>query len=118
MPEDVVSPGNKWFSNDLSENDTERKKRSLNKASLVFEDGVLAREASWPWVVGITSSPKLDYCHVEIVSTESICGFFSNFTFPDDIQYAEYEDIIDNEDIKVTGLKSSVLTTTLKLSFI
>ena len=61
MPEDVISPGNKWFSNDLSENDTDRKKRSL-----VFEDGVLAREASWPWVVGITSSPREIYCQVNL----------------------------------------------------
>ena len=95
MPEDVVSPGNIWFSNDLSENDTDRKKRNL-----VFEDGVLAREASWPWVVGITSTPKPDYCHVAIVATQNICGFFNNYTYSDEILYAAYEDIIHNEDIK------------------
>ena len=94
MPEDVVSPGNIWFSNDLPENDTDRTDRSI-----IFEDGVLARESSWPWVVGITSGPKLDYCHVGIVSTRSICGSFNNFNYSD-ITYAEYEDILHNEEIK------------------
>ena len=95
MPEDVVSPGNKWFINDLSENDTDRKRRSLN-----FEDGVLAREASWPWVVGITSAQKLDYCHVEIVTTESLCGPWNDFTYSDTINYAQLEDIIQLDNIK------------------
>ena len=111
MPEDVVSPGNKWFSNDLSDNDTTRKKRNI-----VFEEGELAREASWPWVVGITSKPKQDYCHVEVFPVEDICEFytFGNYTLGnhtlgnhnlgkytlDDIVYAEYEDLINLEDIK------------------
>ena len=97
MPEDVFSPGNKWFSNNLSENDTDRKKRSLS-----FEDGVLAREASWPWVVGITSAPKLDYCHVEIVTTESLCDPWNDFNYLDTINYAELEDIIQFDYIKET----------------
>ena len=97
MPEGVISPGNIWFSNNLSQNDTDRKKRSL-----YFKDGELAQEASWPWVVGISSRPKLDYCHVQIVSAESICGIHNNFTYSDDIQYAEYEDIIYLESIKET----------------
>ena len=99
MPGDVVSPGNKWFSNDLSENDTDRKKRSL-----VFEDGVLAREASWPWVVGITSSPRDNYCQVESVRREPFCG-------SDDIPYAEYEDILNQEDfVKETVMEILALT--------
>ena len=97
MPDNVVSPGNLWFSNSLPENDTERKKRSL-----VFEKGEIAREASWPWVVGITSAPKSDYCHVEIVTMESLCRPWNNFSYLDDIVYAELEDFIHLDDIKDT----------------
>ena len=89
IPEDVVSPGNHWFTNDLSNNGS-RKRRNI-----VFEDGEIAREASWPWVVGITSTPKQDYCHVELVSSNSICE-------SDDINviYAEYSDLINLEEIQ------------------
>ena len=90
MPEDVVSPGNHWFTNDLSDNDAAR-----NRRNVLFEDGEIAREASWPWVVGITSTPKEDYCHVEVVSTNNICG--SNNS---NITYAEYNNFLNLEEIQ------------------
>ena len=89
MPEDVVSPGNHWFNNDLS--NIARNRRDIVlivEDGEVVEDGESAREASWPWVVGITSTPKEDYCHVQVVSTNKICG--SNDL---NITYAEYNDL-------------------------
>ena len=118
IPEDVVSPGNYWFNNDLSNNDT-RKRRNI-----FFEDGEIAREASWPWVVGITSTPKQDYCHVELVSTNYICGSNDlipilpvfptppisidmpefNSVFPN-IRHAEYDELINIEEIQAMNEK-------------
>ena len=83
MPEDVFSPGNYWFTNDLSNNYTAR-----NRRDVVLEDGEIAREASWPWVVGITGSPKPDYCHVQIVSKNYLCGS-RDIT----VRYAEFSDL-------------------------
>ena len=83
MPEDVISPGNYWFTNDLSNNDTVR-----NRRDVVFEDGEIAQQASWPWVVGITGSPKQDYCHVQIVSKNYLCGS-RDIT----VRYAEFSDL-------------------------
>ena len=83
MPEDVISPGNYWFTNDLSNNDTVR-----NRRDVVFEDGEIAQQASWPWVVGITGSPKQDYCNIQIVSKNYICGS-RDIT----IRYAEFSDL-------------------------
>ena len=90
MPEDVVSPGNYWFTNDLSNNYTAR-----NRRDVVLEDGEIAREASWPWVVGIKGSPKADYCHVEIVSKNYLCN--SNDIA---IRHAEFSDLINLEQIQ------------------
>ena len=126
MPEDVVSPGNYWFTNDLSNNETTR-----NRRDVLFEDGEIAREASWPWVVGITSTPKQDYCHVELVSTIDICDstdlipplpvlptqpsipglpttllpgrplpIFERNSVPSNTRYAEYDDLINLAEIQ------------------
>ena len=92
IPEDIVSPGNYWFTNDLSNTDTARNRRDI---VFVVEDGEIAREASWPWVVGITGTPKEDYCHVEIVTTNDICD--SNDL---NITYAEYNDFKNLEEIQ------------------
>ena len=105
MPEDVVSPGNKWFSNDLSVNDPDRKRRDI-----VFEDGEIARDGSWPWVVGIMGNPKQDYCHVEIVSANELCNNDSN-----DIMLAEYEDLIDLEDFKESAEKMEITNSVISM---
>ena len=91
MPDDIVSPGNQWFSNDLTDNDTVRKRRE----DIVFEDGEIARDGSWPWVVGIKGNPKPDYCHVKVVSTDTFCNDDSG-----DMSHAKYEDLIDIDDTK------------------
>ena len=101
MPEDVFSPGNIWFSNNSTSNDRIRNKRSFPSPE-VFEAGELAREGSWPWVVGITGAPKTDYCHVEVVPSNILCMYTGNNTY---ITYAEYEDIINSEDIQETAGK-------------
>ena len=98
IPEDIVSPGNYWFTNDLSNDDTARNRRDIVfivEDGEVVEDGEIAREASWPWVVGITGTPKEDYCHVEIVTTNDICN--SNDL---NITYAEYNDFKNLEEIQ------------------
>ena len=98
IPEDIVSPGNYWFTNDLSNDDTARNRKDIVfivEDGEVVEDGEIAREASWPWVVGITGTPKEDYCHVEIVTTNDICD--SNDL---NITYAEYNDFKNLEEIQ------------------
>ena len=97
IPEDIVSPGNYWFTNDLSNDDTARNRRDIVFVveDGVEEDGEIAREASWPWVVGITGTPKEDYCHVQIVSTNDICD--SNDL---NITYAEYNNFINLDEIQ------------------
>lgn len=101
IPEDVVSPGNKWFSNDLSDNDTVRKRRDV-----VFEDGEIAREGSWPWVVAITGNPKQDYCHVELVSSDMLCELLNATEFEDaNVKHAEFNDLINLQEIQELAKK-------------
>lgn len=87
MPENIVSPGNKWFTNDLTDNDTVRKRRDV-----IFEDGEIARAGSWPWVVAITGNPKQDYCHVGVVPSDDLCAIL-NYTDAN-LKHAEYNDLI------------------------
>ena len=106
MPEDIVSPGNKWFSNDLSDNDTIRKTRDA-----VFEDGEIARESSWPWVVAITGNPKLDYCHVEVVPSAILCEILNFTDLEVNLKHAEYNDFINLDEIQEMAETYCVETT-------
>ena len=106
MPENIVSPGNKWFTNDLTDNDTARKRRDV-----IFEDGEIAREGSWPWVVAITGKPKQDYCHVEVVPSDFLCAFLNHTDFEDaNLKHAEYTDLINLEVIQEMAKKISCVT--------
>ena len=101
MPEDIVSPGNKWFTNDLTDNDTMRKRRDF-----IFEEGEIAREGSWPWVVAITGNPKQDYCHVEVVSSDDLCALLNYTEFEDaNLRHAEYNDLINLDVIQEMAKK-------------
>ena len=105
MPEDIVSPGNKWFTNDLTDNDTMRKRRDF-----IFEEGEIAREGSWPWVVAITGKPKQDYCLVLVVQSDTLCAIVNDTDFDDgNLKYAEYNDLINLEVIQEMAKKISNL---------
>ena len=103
MPENIISPGNKWFTNDLTDNDTVRKRRDV-----IFEDGEIAREGSWPWVVAITGNPKQDYCHVGVVPSDGLCEIL-NYTDAN-LKHAEYNDLINLEVIQEMAKKISCVT--------